>query len=94
MDKSGQECQENFERVNRTMENIGQSIQQSVGLLAETFRWKTQQSFYFNSNMLPSPKGFHYQIVRFKILIKIMKSCQKMLAMHSTNFSFIKLQEC
>ena len=38
MDKSGQECQENFERVNRTMENIGQSIQQSVGLLAETSR--------------------------------------------------------
>ena len=61
MDKSGQECQENFKRVSRTKENIGQSIQQSVGLLAETFRWKTQQSFYFNSNMLPSPKGFHYQ---------------------------------
>ena len=38
MDKSGQECQENFKRVSRTMENIGQSIQQSVGLLAETFR--------------------------------------------------------
>ena len=31
MDKSDQEFQENLERINRTMENIGHSVQQSVG---------------------------------------------------------------
>ena len=32
MGKSDQEFQENLERINRTMENIGHSVQQSVGL--------------------------------------------------------------
>lgn len=61
MDKSGQECQENFERVNRTMENIGQSIQQSVGLLAEILGSRTQPNFYSYSSMLPSPWRLNYQ---------------------------------
>ena len=60
MDKSDQEFQENLKRINRTMENIGQSVQQSVGLLAEILRSRTQSNFYCNSNMFPSPTGFHY----------------------------------
>ena len=61
MDKSDKEFQENLERINRTMENIGFSVQQSVGLLAEILRSRTQPNFYCNSNMFPSPRGFHYQ---------------------------------
>ena len=61
MDKSDKEFQENLERINRTMENIGFSVQQSVGLLAEILRSRTQPNFYCNSNMFPSPRRFHYQ---------------------------------
>ena len=31
IDKSDQEFKENLERINRTMENVGHSVQQSVG---------------------------------------------------------------
>ena len=61
MDKSDQEFQENLKRINRTMENVGHSVQQSVGLLTEILRSRTQSNFYCNSNMFPSPKRFHYQ---------------------------------
>ena len=61
MDKSDQEFQENLKRINRTMENIGQSVQQSVGLLAEILRSRTQSNFCCNSNMFPSLTEFHYQ---------------------------------
>ena len=61
MDKSDKEFQENIERINRTMESIVFSVQQSVGLLAETLRSRTQPNFYCNSNMFPLPRGFHYQ---------------------------------
>ena len=61
MDRSDQEFQENLERINRTMENIGHSVQQSVGLLAQILRSRTQPNFYCNSNMFPSLRGFHYQ---------------------------------
>ena len=37
------------------MKNIGHSIQQSVGLLAEILGSRTQANFYSYSNMLPSP---------------------------------------
>ena len=60
MDKSGQEFQENLKRIGRTMENIAHSVQQSVGLLAEILRSRTQPNFYCNSNMLPSLRGFQY----------------------------------
>ena len=60
MDKSDQEFQENLKRIGRTMENIAHSVQQSVGLLAEILRSRTQPNFYCNSNMLPSPRGFQY----------------------------------
>ena len=61
MDKSDREFQENLERINRTMENIVHSVQQSVGMLAEILRSRTQPNFCCNSNMFPSPRGFHYQ---------------------------------
>ena len=35
MDKSDLEFQENLERINKTMENIGHSVQQNVGLLVQ-----------------------------------------------------------
>ena len=37
------------------MKNIGHSIQQSVGLLAEILGSRIQPNFYSNSNMVPSP---------------------------------------
>ena len=55
---SGQGFQEKFERINRTMENIGHSVQQNVGVLAEIL-WSRTLNFYCNSNMFPSPGGFH-----------------------------------
>ena len=61
MDKSEKEFQKNLERINRTMENIRHSVQQSVGLLDAILRPRTQPNFYCNSNMFPSPRGFHYQ---------------------------------
>ena len=35
MDKSDLEFQENLERINKTIENIGHSVQQNVGLLVQ-----------------------------------------------------------
>ena len=61
MDRSDQEFQENLETINRTMENIGHSVQQSAGLLAEILRSRTQPNFCCNNNIFPSPRGFHYQ---------------------------------
>ena len=61
MDKSDREFQENLERINRTMENIVHSAQQSVGMLTEILRSRTQPNFCCNSYMFPSPRGFHYQ---------------------------------
>ena len=50
MDKSDQEFQENLERINRTLENIGHSLQSRI-----------QLNFSCNCNMFLSPRGFHYQ---------------------------------
>ena len=43
------------------MKNIGHSIQQSVGLLAEILGSRTQPNFYSYSSMLPSPWRLNYQ---------------------------------
>ena len=61
MDKNDREFQENFEKVNKTMETIGQSIQQSVGLLAKILRSRAQPNFYPINNMLQYPGNSQYQ---------------------------------
>ena len=60
MDKSDREFRENLERINRTMENIVHSVQQSVGMLAEILRSRTQpnqnrqvQNINTNNEMVP-----------------------------------------
>ena len=43
------------------MENIGHSIQQSVELLPDILRSRTQSQICSKNNMLQNPIGFHYQ---------------------------------
>ena len=57
IDPSSQADQENVDCVlNRPDDQLG-----SVGLQAEILPSRTQANFYCNSNMFPSPRGFHYQ---------------------------------
>ena len=57
IDPSSQADQENVDCVlNRPDDQLD-----SVGLQAEILRSRTQPNFYCNSNMFPSPRGFHYQ---------------------------------
>ena len=92
MDRSDQEFQENLETI-ELWKILDTQSNKVLDCWLKFYGQEPSQTFVVIITYFHHQEGFIIKIGRFKILIQITKRFQKTATIHSTNFSFIKLQE-